>query len=230
MPDTVAMPRAAGRPVLAMLRATSMQAPAAHCAVAPVMQPRGVPVPARRAGSTSSRVLSSDKYRLAARICPSSPWPIQLRRRAGRQQAQRARPSFRARRQMPRIIDGTGSISKGFSAIHYIENRNNEEIVFRNAQEPWRGRAVDLRAGRTRGCRPMGARGFSGIALPAPLGAFRCGACDACYRFARGKTAVPLDAVLTTATASTRSTTKVPRTAASNRGCPCARNATREPA
>lgn len=37
---------------------------------------------------------------------------------------------------LPRIIDGTGSISKGFNAIHYIENRNNGEIVFRNTQEP----------------------------------------------------------------------------------------------
>ncbi|WP_260433519.1 hypothetical protein [Burkholderia sp. Bp8998] len=35
MPDTVAMPRAAGRPVLAVLRTTSIRAPAAHRAVAP---------------------------------------------------------------------------------------------------------------------------------------------------------------------------------------------------
>jgi hypothetical protein len=50
---------------------------------------------------------------------------VQLRRRAGRRQAQRARPSIRARRRVPRIIDGTGSISKGLDAIHCIGNRNN---------------------------------------------------------------------------------------------------------
>lgn len=158
--------------------------------------------------------------------------PVQLGRRAGRRQTQRARPSFRARRQPPRIIDGTGSIAKGFNAIHYIERRNNLENVFWNTQEPWRGRVVDLGPGRTRGLRLIGARRCLG-GLPRPRRSALSIAVpgrDARYGFARGKMAAPLGAALTTATASTRSTATAPRTAASNTGCPCARNATREPA
>ncbi|AQQ17339.1 hypothetical protein A8D61_02105 [Burkholderia cenocepacia] len=71
----------------------------------------------------------------SAGIFPSSPMTlIQLRRRACRRQAQRARPSFRAWRRVPRIIYGTGSIARGFNAIQCIEISNNGKTGCRNVQ------------------------------------------------------------------------------------------------
>ncbi|RQV27736.1 hypothetical protein DF030_03720 [Burkholderia cenocepacia] len=71
----------------------------------------------------------------SASISPSSTMTlVQLRRRVRRRQAQRARPSFGARRRVRRIIYGTGSSARGFNAIQCIEISNNGKTGCRNVQ------------------------------------------------------------------------------------------------
>lgn len=187
-----------------------------------------------RAARRSRHATALRRFRSAARIDlfagpigrirPVGPCPsaiamtlIQLRRRAGRRQAQRARPSFRARRRVPRIIDGTGSISKGLIAIHYIENRNNRKDDLRNAQERCVGR---------RFLGPAFYRGRARLEPVPRVTAPRCPSPAAPLRY----TPTAIRGPLTTATASRRSTMRASRTAASNRDCPSARNAIRESA
>ncbi len=132
-----AVPQSAGRPVLSCV---------AHNLDAGVRRRSAV---ARHCGRTSPRCRRRREDRplrgpivgqipASACICPPSPMAlVQLRRRVCRRQAQRARPSFRARRRMRRIIYGTGSSARGFNAIQCIEISNNGKSARRNVQG-WR--------------------------------------------------------------------------------------------
>jgi len=117
------MPHAAGRPVHSCV-ANNLDADTGRAMRGgAVMQPRACRF--RRRGSTSSRVLSSDKYRPVGLDLPATAMTVFNLDAAFATAGTTRTALFRVWRRVPRIIYGTGSIARRFDAIQCIENCNN---------------------------------------------------------------------------------------------------------